>query len=87
MASSISAVARLEFTVEPFVDGQPGPHVTAPVDALRAAGFDVVFDAFGTVVETTADRVAEAVSIAVGTAIGNGATHVNTAVSADAEAQ
>lgn len=82
-APSIGAVARVEFTVEPFVDGQPGPHVTAPVDALRAAGFDVVFDAFGTVVDTDPDRVAEVVSIAVGAAIAHGATHVNTMVSAD----
>ncbi|NBU94403.1 MAG: hypothetical protein EBS20_00665 [Actinobacteria bacterium] len=79
----MGAVARVEFTVEPFIDGQPGPHVTAPVDALRAAGFEVVLDAFGTVVDTDADRVAEVVSIAVGAAVAHGATHVNTMVSTD----
>ena len=29
---------RVEFTVEPFVDGRPGPHVTAAWDAARAEG-------------------------------------------------
>ena len=29
---------RIEFTVEPFIDGAPGPHVHAAVEAARAAG-------------------------------------------------
>ena len=29
---------KAEFTIEPFVDGAPGPHVTAGLDAVRAAG-------------------------------------------------
>jgi hypothetical protein len=31
----------LEFTVEPFLPAQPGPHVTAPIDAATASGPDV----------------------------------------------
>ena len=33
--------------VEPFVEGQPGPHVTAAVDAATAAGAEVDFGPFG----------------------------------------
>ena len=32
------AVLRLEFTIEPFHDGNPGPHVRAAVDAAEALG-------------------------------------------------
>ena len=32
------AVQRIEFTIEPFVEADPGAHVTAPVEALRERG-------------------------------------------------
>ena len=38
----------VEFTVEPFVDGEPGPHVQAAVDAAQASGLDTMFGPFGT---------------------------------------
>ena len=34
---------RLEYTVEPFVEGAPGPHVTAALEAAGATGLDVEF--------------------------------------------
>ncbi len=34
-------MAHVEFTVEPFVEGRPGPHVAAAIDAARASGADV----------------------------------------------
>ena len=37
---------ELEFTVEPFVEGQPGPHVQAALDAATDAGADVEFGPF-----------------------------------------
>jgi len=43
--------ARVEFTVEPFVDGAPGPHVVAAIEALAAAGFEPEVGPFGTAVE------------------------------------
>ena len=46
-APTIRAVQELEFTVEPFVEGRPGPHVTAAVDAARAAGATVEFGPVG----------------------------------------
>ena len=32
---SITTVHRIEFTIEPFVEGRPGPHVTEAIAALR----------------------------------------------------
>lgn len=42
------ARCRAEFTIEPFAEGHPGPHVTAAVAAANAAGFDPDVGPFGT---------------------------------------
>src|SRR5262245_23698747 len=42
-----ATVQRVEFTVEPFVEGNPGRHVTEPLAALQALGIDVEFGPFG----------------------------------------
>ena len=73
----MEGVLRVEFTVEPFVEGQPGPHVTAPIDALRSLGLDVDFGPFGTSFQASVDLVAQAVSALVAAAYGHGATHVS----------
>ena len=49
---------RLELTVEPFIDGQPGPHVQAAIGALRAAGLQPDVGPFGTTVEAPLERIA-----------------------------
>lgn len=36
---------QLEFFIEPFMEGQPGPHVRAALDAVAAAGGEVDFGA------------------------------------------
>jgi uncharacterized protein YqgV (UPF0045/DUF77 family) len=38
----------VEFTIEPFVEGKPGPHVIAGIDAARASGASVEVGPFGT---------------------------------------
>lgn len=53
--------ARAEFTVEPFVDGNPGPHVMAAVDAVRGTGLDPEIGPFATAVEGDAVEVTDAV--------------------------
>ncbi len=69
-------VQRVEFTVEPFVEGQPGPHVTAPIEAVRARGVHVEFGPFGSeCVTPTADTPAVVAAI-LEAAFANGATHV-----------
>ena len=73
---------RVEFTIEPFVEGQPGSHVTQPIAAVRALGVEVEIGPFGTVCNVHDDRIAEVVSTIVGTALSYGATHVNLDIAA-----
>lgn len=59
---------RIEFTIEPFIEGSPGPHVTAAIDSLRAAGFAPEIGPFGTAVEGYAPAVLDALARAAGAA-------------------
>jgi uncharacterized protein YqgV (UPF0045/DUF77 family) len=68
---------QLEFTVEPFVDGAPGPHVQAAVGAAEAAGLLVEFGPFGTAVTGDDDRVLDAVHPIIQAALAAGATRVS----------
>ena len=70
-------VLRLEYTVEPFVDGAPGPHVQAAVDAGRAEGLQVEFGPFGTTVEGDDGAVLAAAQRILAAAIGAGASRVS----------
>lgn len=74
---------RVEFTIEPFVEGQPGSHVTEPISALRQLGLDVEIGPFGTGCSVEDDQVAEVVASIVSHAVANGATHVNIDVAAE----
>ncbi len=67
---------HLDFTIEPFVDGQPGPHVTAPVAALEALGVAVEFGAFGSSCVAKASQMPELVAELIRVAYANGATRV-----------
>jgi uncharacterized protein YqgV (UPF0045/DUF77 family) len=75
-------VHRVEFTIEPFVEGRPGPHVTASIDALRALGVDVEIGPFGSACHVDPGRTSEIVSVLTATALANGASHVNIDVTA-----
>jgi uncharacterized protein YqgV (UPF0045/DUF77 family) len=70
-------VQQLEFTIEPFVEGQPGPHVTAAVAAAGAAGVDVEFGPFGSTCRADDDVMPELVAAITRAAFANGATHVS----------
>lgn len=70
-------MVRIEFTVEPFDDGRPGPHVAAAIQAAEDAGAAVEVGPFGSacvVPSTDAGRVLEGLSTA---ALANGASHVS----------
>ncbi|MGH9214604.1 MAG: thiamine-binding protein [Acidimicrobiales bacterium] len=68
---------QVEFTVEPFVEAAPGPHVRAAVTAAEAAGLLVEFGPFGTAVTGDDDAVLDAVDTIVRAALGAGATRVS----------
>ena len=67
---------HVEFTVEPFVEGQPGPHVRAAVAAVEAHGITVAFGPFATEFAADEITVSLVVSDLVREAYANGATHV-----------
>jgi hypothetical protein len=69
-------VQELEFTIEPFVEGHPGPHVTAAVDAATAAGAVVEFGPFGSSCRVDDSRMPDVVAAITRAAFENGATHV-----------
>jgi uncharacterized protein YqgV (UPF0045/DUF77 family) len=66
-----------EFTVEPFVDGSPGPHVRAAVEAAEAAGLTVDFGPFGTSMSGDDQAVLDAVDAVIRAALSAGATRVS----------
>ena len=67
----------LEFTIEPFREGNPGLHVTAAIDAVEALGVEVEFGPFGSSCTVTQAQLTEVSGIIVGQAFANGATHVS----------
>ncbi len=75
--STIREVQELVFTVEPFVEGRPGPHVRAAVAAVEAAGVQVEFGPFGTTCAASAEAMPELVAAITRAAFANGATHVS----------
>jgi hypothetical protein len=69
-------VLTLEFTIEPFVDGQPGPHVLEAVAAAEALGAEVEFGPFGSACTVPIDRVGEVTGAVIRAAFSHGATLV-----------
>ncbi|CAN5481190.1 hypothetical protein BH10ACT2_BH10ACT2_20010 [soil metagenome] len=70
-------VLLLEFTVEPFTEGNPGPHVHAAVAAAEALGVAVEFGPFGSSCQVSQAQVAEVSGAIVAQAFANGASHVS----------
>jgi uncharacterized protein YqgV (UPF0045/DUF77 family) len=68
---------RLEYTVEPFVEGAPGRHVTAALEAAGATGLDVEFGPFGTTVAGADADVLSAADRIVRAALEAGASRVS----------
>jgi uncharacterized protein YqgV (UPF0045/DUF77 family) len=67
----------VEFTVEPFTEGSPGPHVRAAVEAAEAAGLTAEFGPFGTTVQGDDEAVLRAVDAVIRAAVGAGASRVS----------
>lgn len=68
--------ARIEVLVEPFRENDPGPHVTAAVDALAAAGLDPDMGPFATTAEGDLDTVVAAAASLLRAGLGAGATAI-----------
>ena len=70
----------VEFTIEPFVAGSPGAHVTAAVAAVEAHGVSVDFGPFGSSFTIGQDQLPLVISDLMKSAYDNGATYVSVAV-------
>ncbi|HZM31903.1 MAG TPA: thiamine-binding protein [Acidimicrobiales bacterium] len=67
----------VEFTVEPFVEGDPGPHVRAAVEAAERSGLAADVGPFGTTVTGDDGTVLDVVDAVVRAAVAAGATRVS----------
>jgi uncharacterized protein YqgV (UPF0045/DUF77 family) len=70
-------VVHIEFTIEPFVEGHPGAHVLAAVEAGRTLGVAVDMGPFGSSCDVERHDVGELVGAVTDAALANGATHVS----------
>ncbi len=70
-------MAYVEFTIEPFVEGRPGPHVTAAIAAAESLGLTVEVGPFGSSAVVDLDDVGSVVGALTDAAMANGATHVS----------
>jgi uncharacterized protein YqgV (UPF0045/DUF77 family) len=77
---------KVEFTVEPFVEGGPGPHVRAALDQVRARGLSVDVGPFANTVDGEHHVVLKAVEPLVTAALANGASAITLTVSRNREA-
>ena len=68
-------LAHAEFTVEPFEEGNPGPHVEAAINALGPNEADI--GPFGTAVEGPLDQVLSVAASGIRAAMEAGATRVS----------
>ena len=66
----------MEILVEPFRENDPGPHVTAVVDAARATGLDVDMGPFATTVSGELAEVIAASSTMMSAGFEAGATAI-----------
>ena len=70
----------VEFTVEPFVEGKPGPQVTQAVAAVESRGLTVDFGPFGSSFDVDVASMPEVVADLMRAAYANGATVVSVSV-------
>ena len=76
MPDTMLGVLIVEFTIEPFVEGHPGPHVLSAIAAAETLGAIVEFGPFGSSIRIPAARVGEVSGAVLEAAFANGATHV-----------
>ncbi|MGA1363230.1 MAG: thiamine-binding protein [Ilumatobacteraceae bacterium] len=72
----MAGLVKVEFTVEPFVEGALPPHVTEAVAALDALGLTAEVGPFGTTFVAPVELVGRAVGAVLEAAYANGATYV-----------
>jgi len=67
----------VEFTIEPFIEGAPGAHVTAADAAVEKRGLIVEYGQYGSSYSVPKDELPEAVADLMRAAYATGATFVS----------
>ncbi len=70
----------VEFLVEPFVEGEPGNHVSAAIEAFTSRQLDVEFGPFASLASGPLDEIGIAIGAMVVDAMRAGATSINVQV-------
>jgi uncharacterized protein YqgV (UPF0045/DUF77 family) len=70
---------RVEFLVEPFIEGSPGDHVTEAISAM--SGLEVTIGPFGNVAQGPTEKTLPAIADLLERAFAEGATRVSLQVS------
>lgn len=70
-------MVHVEFTIEPFVEGRLGSHVSAAIDAARMQNVTVDVGPFGSSCDVAPEDVGTLVGAVTAAAFANGATHVS----------
>ena len=68
--------ASAEFLVEPFIEGEPGPHVRAAIEAFGDLGLAVEVGPFGNIVTGDVTRLVSAIETAMRRSVEAGATRL-----------
>jgi uncharacterized protein YqgV (UPF0045/DUF77 family) len=66
----------VDFVIEPFNEGAPGPHVMSGIKAIETSGLRVSMGPFGSTVSGPVDDVSPAIGAMVTAAAGDGANRV-----------
>ena len=66
-----------EFTVEPFIEGSPGPHVKAAARIAENAGLTVEIGPFGSSITGDESVILPLISSMLSAAVENGATRIS----------
>lgn len=72
----------LEFLVEPFAEGQPGPHVIAAIKAVEALGLHLEVGPFSSQARGGSEALVAAAAAVMREALNSGATRVSLQLSA-----
>ena len=68
---------RLEFFVEPFTEGRPGPHVAAAIEAVASRGLEVQVGPFGSVAHGELGALVDAAGPLLRSALSSGADRIS----------
>ena len=71
---------RVEFFIQPFTEGAPGPHVNKGIEAVSDRGFEVEFGPFGSGTTGEIEELAPALAEMLIQAISSGADRISITV-------